>query len=395
MTSASEPLRIIQVGAGQMGRAWLRVLGNSPDTVLVGLVDLDPRLAAKAAADTGHHDATVGATLEELITTVGADAVLNVTVPAAHQSVSTVALRHGLPVLCEKPLAETVSSALAMVAQAEVADRLLMVSQSRRYFRHLETFRAQTAQLGPIGALNCTFRKAPHFGGFRETMPYPLLVDMAIHQFDLSRLLIGSDPVAVYCDSFNPSWSWFAGDAAAEVIFEFAGGTRFSFSGNWCSPGIETSWNGAWRVSAAGGTALWDGDNAPQAEDVDGRPVSAAPGQGPEEIAGSLAEFVRAVRNGDRSPSGEVHSNLLSLAMVEAAIRSATEQRRVSIAEILSDGIDQALRDETDPELLAALHSWPSVLEAIGRPPTQRVGAHDVDPQGVDTEAVSAVGGRA
>jgi predicted dehydrogenase len=369
--SASEPFRIIQVGAGQMGRAWLRVLGNSPDAVLVGLVDLDPTLAAEAAAGTGHPDVTIGASLEELITTVGADAVLNVTVPTAHQSVSAVALRHGLPVLCEKPLAETVGAGLAMVAQAEVSDRLLMVSQSRRYYQQLEAFRGQIGQLGPIGAVHCTFRKAPHFGGYRDVMPYPLLIDMAIHQFDLSRQLIGSEPVAVYCDSYNPGWSWFRGDAAAEVVFEFADGTRFSFSGSWCSPGLETSWNGAWRVSAEGGTALWDGDHAPQAEDAEGRPVSAAPGEGPEEIAGSLAEFVRAVRNGDRSPSGEVHSNLLSLAMVEAAIRSAVEHRRVTIAEILADGFDQAIRDETDPEILDALHSWPSVLEAIGRPPVQ------------------------
>ena len=80
-------------------------------------------------------------------------------------------------------------------------------------------------------------------------MPFPLLIDMAIHQFDLARDLIGSEPVAVYCNSYNPSWSWFAGDAAAQVQFEFAGGSRFSFSGSWCSPGLETSWNGEWRVS--------------------------------------------------------------------------------------------------------------------------------------------------
>jgi predicted dehydrogenase len=365
MPFAPEPLRFVQVGAGQMGRAWLRVLGESPDAVLVGLVDLDPSLAGQAAADTGHSDAVIGASLEELLATVGADAVLNVTVPTAHRSVSAVALRAGLPVLCEKPLAETVSAGLAMVAQAEVADRLLMISQSRRYYRHVEAFRAQIAQLGPLGLLSCTFRKAPHFGGFREEMPYPLLIDMAIHQFDLSRLLTGSDPVAVYCESFNPSWSWFGGDAAAEVIFTFADATRFSFSGSWCSPGLETSWNGAWRVSGAGGTALWDGDHAPQAEDADGRPISAPAGEGPEEIAGSLAEFVSTVRAGGRAPSGEAHRNLLSLAMVEAATRSATEQRRVTITEILDIAYDQALRDETDAEVTAAMRSWSSVHEVV------------------------------
>jgi predicted dehydrogenase len=197
-------------------------------------------------------------------------------------------------------------------------------------------------------------------------MPYPLLVDMAIHQFDLSRQLTGSDPVAVYCDSFNPSWSWFQGDAAAQVVFEFANDARFTFSGSWCSPGLETSWNGSWRVSGAAGTALWDGASAPVAEDADGRPVNAAVGEGPEEIDGSLAEFITAVRTGVRPPSGEVHSNVLSLAMVEAAIRSAEEHRRVRIAEILDDAYDRAVLDETDPALKVALQSWPSVHTVIG-----------------------------
>jgi predicted dehydrogenase len=369
MPSAPEPLRIIQVGAGQMGRAWLRTIGRSPDAVLVGLVDLEPARAAAAASETGHTDVVVAASLEEVITSVAADAVVNVTVPAAHRVVSAVALRHGLPVLCEKPVAETVSTALAMVAEAETADRLLMVSQSRRYFRHLSTFRAQLAQLGEIGFLDCTFHKAPHFGGFRETMPYPLLVDMAIHQFDLSRQLTGSDPVAVYCDSFNPSWSWYQGDAAAQVVFAFANDARFTFSGSWCSPGLETSWNGSWRVSGAAGTAVWDGDNAPVAEDADGQPLDAAVGEGPEEIDGSLAEFVTAVRTGVRPPSGEVHSNVLSLAMVEAAIRSGEEHRRVSIAEILDDAYDRAVREEPDPAVKAALQSWSSVHAVVGEHP--------------------------
>ena len=285
-----------------------------------------------------------------------ADAVVNVTIPAAHRSVSELALRAGLPVLCEKPLAETVSTGLSMAAAAELTGQLLMVSQSRRYWRQLDTLRGMLDQLGTIGTVACSFRKAPHFGGFREQMPYPLLVDMAIHQFDLSRVLIDADPVAVYCESYNPSWSWFAGDAAAEVVFEFADGARFSFSGSWCAAGLETSWNGSWSVSAAGGTAAWDGDNAPMAEDGDGTQHRLpSPGTRPEQIAGSLAEFVAAVRTGDPRPAGEVHSNILSLAMVEAAIASAEQQRRVSIAEILEHAYDEAVRTETADDLRAVL----------------------------------------
>ena len=142
---------------------------------------------------------------------------------------------------------------------------------------------------------------------------------MAIHQFDLARELIGSEPGSVYCESFNPSGSWYAGDAAANVAVDFADGTRFVFTGSWCSPGLETSWNGSWRISAAGGTALWDGDYAPVAQTADGEQIPAEPGTGPEQIAGSLAEFVTALRTG-AAPSGEAHSNVMSLAMVEGAI---------------------------------------------------------------------------
>ncbi len=362
------PLKVIQVGAGSMGRAWLHNLAASPDAALVGLADLDVDVARRAAEETGHAGVTVAGTLEELLDRVDADAVVNVTIPAAHQAVSTLALRSGLPVLCEKPLAETVSTGLSMAAAADLTGRLLMVSQSRRYWRHLDTLSGLLDQLGTIGTVACSFRKAPHFGGFRELMPYPLLVDMAIHQFDLARVLIDSDPVAVYCESYNPSWSWFRGDAAAEVVFEFADGARFSFSGSWCAAGLETSWNGSWWVNAAGGTAVWDGDNAPTAQNSDGLSLNAPAGTRPEQIAGSLAEFVAAVRTGDPRPAGEVHSNIVSLAMVEAAIASAEQRRRVSIAEILDRAYDQAVRTETADDLRAVLASWPSVHDVIGEP---------------------------
>lgn len=365
MPSPSERIKIIQVGAGAMGRLWLDVLAGSADVELVGLVDIDLSAAQLSAAGAGLPDVALARSLPELLDWVAADAVLNVTVPEAHAEVSITALLHGLAVLCEKPLADTLAAALSMIAAAEVGGRLLMVSQSRRYYRNLTALRTQLARLGRLGLVQCSFFKAPHFGGFREEMAYPLLGDMAIHQFDLARELIGTEPVSVSCESFNPSGSWYAGDAAANVAVDFADGTRFVFTGSWCSPGLETSWNGSWRISAAGGTALWDGDYAPVAQTADGEQIPAEPGTGPEQIAGSLAEFVTALRTG-AAPSGEAHSNVMSLAMVEAAIMSAQTQRRVVLGDLLDDAYQQALASEQRPELAAALASWPSLHEVIG-----------------------------
>jgi predicted dehydrogenase len=365
MSPATEPIRLIQVGAGMMGRGWLHTIGRSTDVRLVGLADLDLDTARRSASEAGFTEVPVATTVEELLDRVEADALINVTVPEAHAEVSTMALLSGLAVLCEKPLADTLPAALSMIAAAEAGGRLLMVSQSRRYWRNLGGLRGQIARLGRLGLVACSVFQSPHFGGFREQMAYPLLKDMAIHQFDLARDLIGTEPVSISCDSFNPAWSWYEGDAAAEVNAEFADGTRFVFTGSWCSPGLETSWNGSWRISGAYGTALWDGDHAPVAQTADGTTIPAVIGTGPEEIAGSLAEFVAALRDG-RVPSGEVHSNVMSLAMVEGAIRSAKTRQRVGLDALLDDAYRQALAAEQRPELAAVLVSWPSVHEVIG-----------------------------
>lgn len=124
-------------------------------------------------------------------------------------------------------------------------------------------------------------------------------------------------------------------------------------------------WNGSRRVSGQGGTAVWDGDHQPTAADGDGQTIAATVEDEPEQIAGSLAEFVGAVRTG-ALPSGEAHSNVLSLAMVEAAIRSAEESRRVLIAEVVSDAHAAAADTEKQPEIRAVLESWRSVHDVGG-----------------------------
>ena len=244
-----------------------------------------------------------------------------------------------------------------------------MISQSRRYYRHLADLKEQMPLLGDVGIVTTDFFKAPRFGGFREEMEHVLLVDMAIHAFDVARYLLGREPVSVYCEEYNPSWSWYAGDAATTAVFEFSGGARYIFTGSWCSPGLETSWNGNWRISGAHGTASWDGENPAVVElPGDGNPQASARAstshQETEEIAGSLAEFVSALRTGAR-PSGEVHSNVLSLAMVEAAVLSAEKKERVDVGQVLESAYTNAVNEEKVPAVKEALLAWTSVAKLL------------------------------
>src|SRR5690606_36932089 len=105
----------------------------------------------------------------------------------------------------------------------------------------------ESGKMGRITALNVDFYKGPHFGGFREEMPYPLIIDMAIHHFDMMRHFLNSAPLTVYGQSWNPPWSWFRGDASASLLLKFANDVVVSYNGSWCSVGTEPSWNAHWR----------------------------------------------------------------------------------------------------------------------------------------------------
>lgn len=361
-SSPADPLRVVVAGAGSMGRAWLATVAASPEVTLTGVADLDVALARDAAASAGRPDLPVGTAAAALARQTGAQALINVTVPEAHHPVTTAALFAGLPVLGEKPVAENVSRALSMAAAAEVTGELFMVSQSRRWNPQLAALRGMTARLGAIGAVSTAFFRSERFGGFRDRMPYPLLVDMAIHAFDSARFLLRAEPVTAYCQSYNPPWSWFAGDANATVVFEMAGGTRYLFHGSWCSPGEITSWNGTWRVSGEKGTALWDGDHEPVLDaEVDAGDPAGPPYSG---IAGALQVFVRALRTGE-PPSGEVHENVMSLAMVEAAVQSATSGRLERLDDVLDRAYARALREESRAEVRTALAGWSSVRAVL------------------------------
>lgn len=355
------PLPVVLVGAGRMGRAWRDTIAASPHAELAGIADIDLAAARAAVADLDR-PVPAGTDPVELAVATGARALVNVTVPEAHHEVATAALFAGLDVLGEKPLADTMSKALSLAAAAEATGRLLMVSQSRRWNPQLFALRAMVEDLGAVGTLSTEFFRAPRFGGFRERMAHPLLVDMAIHAFDSARFLLGADPVAAYCESYNPPWSWFSGAAAASAVFTMEGGVRYSYTGSWCSPGAETSWNGVWRVSAEKGSARWDGDTDPVLDaEIQQTSRSRSPYSG---IRGALQVFAESLATGE-TPMGEVHENVLSLAMVEAAVLSAETGARVLVDDVLTQAYATAVAAETRPEVRDALLGWPSPRAAL------------------------------
>jgi predicted dehydrogenase len=336
-------LKAVLVGCGGMSRAWLKAAQEIPGLELAGLVDVIEESARQRAAEFGLAQTVVSTDLGRTLDSLQPDIVFDCTIPEAHIAVTLAALQHGCHVLGEKPMADSMQNARRMVEAARQAGRLYAVIQNRRYMAQARRLKAflQAGRLGPLTTANADFYIGAHFGGFRDEMKHPLLLDMAIHTFDAARFFTGADPVAVYCKEWNPQGSWYAHGAAAVAVFEMTGGLVYTYRGSWCAEGQMTSWESEWRFVGPQGTLQWDGLERMAAQVVaktggfhsEYESLEPEPYISTQNTAGHadlIREFVGCVREG-RVPETVCTDNIKSLAMVFGAIESAESGKRVEI----------------------------------------------------------------
>ena len=307
---------------------------------VVAVVDLNID-SAKGQIDKYKLDAEASTNMKAALKKTQPDFVVDLTIPAAHCAVVCTALRAGCHVIGEKPMANSMAEARRMVRASEESGKLYMVSQNYRMNVLPTTVRQAVGNgmIGEVTTLNCDFYIGAHFGGFRDAMPSPLLLDMSIHHFDLARYLSGADPVAVYAREFNPKSSWYAGDVSATCVFEMSNGVIFTYRGSWCAEGFNTTWNGNWRLIGTKGSVLFEKDQPPIAQVTVGKEGFVWP---VEDVQPALAEMpftgqrcalidlLNYFRTG-AMPQTECHDNINSLAMVFAAIESSAKGRRIPV----------------------------------------------------------------
>ncbi|HVY21143.1 MAG TPA: Gfo/Idh/MocA family oxidoreductase [Bauldia sp.] len=340
--------RPVLAGCGGVSKGWLEALLRAPNLsdriTIAGLVDLDKSAAERRAEEFGLGDVLIGTDLDTVLSQANADVLFDLVVPTARRQVVATGLAHGCHVLSEKPMATSLADGRALIALAEKADRIHAVVQNRRFKRGVRRIRAtlESGVLGELTALHCDFFVGAHFGGFREAMENVLLLDMAIHTFDAARFMADKMPIAVYCQQYNPTGSWYAHGAAANAIFEFSDDVIFTYRGSWCAEGADTSWDSSWRVIGTKGTLLWDGADSFEANAVVEdtgflrplAPVEVAAPADPAQTHGhasAIADFLDAIAT-RRAPETASSDSINSLAMVFAAIESARARQRIAIA---------------------------------------------------------------
>jgi predicted dehydrogenase len=335
---------MLQVGLGGHGRNWARqVLPDIKEVDVLGFVDTDPN-----ALDLLRQQANIPAgrcfeSIREAIAETRPQAVLITTALPAHAAVIRLALDAGLHVLVEKPFAPNLAIARDLVDMAEAKGRVLMVSQNYRFFpapRAIASLVRENA-LGRLYEVSIDFRRysfaTQDRRGRHHLEEQPLLVDMSVHHFDLLRLILNREPDRIYCESWNPRWTSFAGPSIAVASIDFDD-IVVSYRGSWVSAGPVTPWAGDWRLEFEHGEVYWTNRDDDAGHDKvlirsrNGKARSATlrsmQWTGPW---ATLSEFADAVQAG-REPETSGRSNLGTIALMDAAVESAARREPVSVA---------------------------------------------------------------
>lgn len=173
-------------------------------------------------------------TPEELCASPEIDAVFVASPDALHLPHTLLALSHGKPVLCEKPLAMNLAEAEKMLAAARGANLAFGVAQNFRWNRSLELLREGVRE----GRIGTPVFAAAHFCFLSNKSPRTWIRDNAlacggpigdvgVHAIDALRYVLGQDVVAVSTLAVADADSG-ALEASAALSLEFSGGTLAS-----------------------------------------------------------------------------------------------------------------------------------------------------------------------
>ncbi|WP_329138295.1 Gfo/Idh/MocA family oxidoreductase [Streptomyces sp. NBC_01476] len=195
----SDPIRVLLFGYGLAGQVFHGpLLATSPAYTVQAIVTSDPARAAAARAD--HPDARVVADADTAFAAAeDYDLAVVATPNETHAELARRALKAGLHVVVDKPLALTAHDAEELTDAADAAGRTLSVFQNRRWDGDFLTLRDVIASgdLGDVFVFESAFEwwKPEVTDGRKDRTPVSdgggILFDLAPHLVDQALLLFG------------------------------------------------------------------------------------------------------------------------------------------------------------------------------------------------------------
>ena len=259
-------------------------------------------------------------------------------------------------ILAQKPLGVDYVQSLEIVRLCEDAGIPLAVNQNMRYdqsVRSMKSLLNQSAFGEPIFA-TIDMRAIPHWMPWQQRQGWVTLRIMSIHHLDTFRYWFG-DPVRIYASTRQDPRTlekFPHSDGICAYILEYANGLRAcSWDDVWAGPALEGAAADTyirWRVEGlsgmARGTIGWPEYPKPTPSTLEYTTI--ATGNQwirpmwpevwfPDAFLGTMTQLLCAIEQG-REPEINGRDNLNTMALVDAAYRSAAEHRAVDLAEIQS-----------------------------------------------------------
>lgn len=190
----SAPHKIALIGAGRIGRIHARNAALHPRLALASIVD---PVAASADQLAGEWSANV-ATLDQVMEDSSIAGVIVASSTDTHLPTSVRAVQAGKAVFCEKPIDQDLAK--AREAGAVLAKARLLLAFNRRFDPNFQALKAklESGAIGKLESLQITSNDPSPPPPAYVAVSGGLFKDMAIHDFDMARWLLGEDPKEVY-----------------------------------------------------------------------------------------------------------------------------------------------------------------------------------------------------
>ena len=234
--------KMIQVGTGGRGRAWCSSIlpPNIEDgrIEVVAAVDTDAGALVNAREHLDLPPERCYTDIRQAFADHAADFCTVVVPPAFHEDIVDVALAHGMHILSEKPIADTLVGSCRIAEKVARAGVKMGVTMSHRFDRDKTTLRSElrSGAYGQLDYLVCRFtcdmRQFNDWGAvFRHRIRDPLMIEGSVHHLDILADLAGANCDTLFATTWNPPWGEYGGDSQGLVTMQFENGVKATYEG--------------------------------------------------------------------------------------------------------------------------------------------------------------------
>lgn len=213
------------IGCGFFAENQLHAWRDIEGVEITALCDRDPErlkiCSEKFGIERTYTDAA------EMLAEGGFDFVDIATTPPSHRPLVELAAKSGVHIICQKPIAETMEDARAMVAAADAAGKVMMVHENFRWQSAVQAALA-VVKSGDIGdPFFCRFSFRSGYDVF-SGQPYLaegerfIIEDLGIHILDIARAFVGDvDQMSATTKRVNPKIN---GEDVATMLLKHGSG---------------------------------------------------------------------------------------------------------------------------------------------------------------------------